>query len=134
MSALATTLTLLHARLPHILPLAAGLLQDGRVSVCMAEATFDYSWEYQGNAPKLVYTSLTDKCYLTLTQVGAVGIAVGLLPVMPWHSVPSSWFLHALALMLLCLRSSRPWRWATVATPTAQLALAKLRASRLWAR
>jgi hypothetical protein len=43
--------------------------QDGRVSVSMAEAEFEYSWEYQGNAPKLVYTPLTDKCYLTLTQV-----------------------------------------------------------------
>jgi hypothetical protein len=44
------------------------------VKIAMAEATFDYSWEYQGNAPKLVYTPLTDKCYLTLTQGMALGM------------------------------------------------------------
>lgn len=41
---------------------------NGICSVQMCNMPFEYTYEYQGNAPKLVHTPLTDKCYLTLTQ------------------------------------------------------------------
>ena len=41
---------------------------NGIAQLSMVDADFQYTYEYQGNAPKLVHTPLTDKCYLTLTQ------------------------------------------------------------------
>ena len=63
----------------------------------MSDAVFAYTYEYQGNAPKLVHTPLTDKCYLTLTQgmhMGFGGNPYGLSSLLCFAS---------LALLLLCL-------------------------------
>jgi dynein heavy chain 2 len=48
--------------------------EAGTVAIKMSDAEFVYTFEYQGNAQKLVYTPLTDKCYLTLTQAMKMGL------------------------------------------------------------
>ncbi|RNF18023.1 cytoplasmic dynein 2 heavy chain 1 isoform X1 [Trypanosoma conorhini] len=49
-------------------------MADGsRCVVSMMDTKFLYTYEYQGNAPKLVHTPLTDKCYLVLTKGMGLG-------------------------------------------------------------
>ncbi|CAL1541204.1 unnamed protein product [Lymnaea stagnalis] len=48
--------------------------KDGVCIMQMVDSEFEYTFEYQGNAAKLVHTPLTDKCYLTLTQGMHMGL------------------------------------------------------------
>lgn len=49
--------------------------------VSMANANFDYGFEYLGLCETLVHTPLTHRCYLTLTQV--ICFFLPFLPIRP---------------------------------------------------
>ncbi|KAH9593148.1 Dynein heavy chain region D6 P-loop domain [Trypanosoma melophagium] len=44
------------------------MTDSNQCMIVMMDAKFEYTYEYQGNATKLVHTPLTDKCYLVLTK------------------------------------------------------------------
>ncbi|GKT34624.1 Cytoplasmic dynein 2 heavy chain 1, partial [Aduncisulcus paluster] len=43
------------------------------ISVCVSHGTFDYVYEYQGVPSRLVYTPLTEKCFVALGEAQALG-------------------------------------------------------------
>ncbi|KAI6195343.1 Cytoplasmic dynein 2 heavy chain 1 [Aphelenchoides besseyi] len=49
-------------------------MRGNNVMIQHGKAQFEYTYEYQGCASRLVHTPLTDKCYLTLTQALSLGL------------------------------------------------------------
>ena len=47
--------------------------KDELCDIRVGDASFKYSFEYQGNEESLVHTTLTDKCFLNLTQAMRFG-------------------------------------------------------------
>lgn len=69
-------------------PKRSDVLQQ--LSICMANAEFNYGFEYLGVQDKLVQTPLTDRMYLTMTQ--ALEERLGGSPFGRWEE--SSGWIH----------------------------------------